>query len=225
MIIVTGASRGLGKAICARLLENGEEVLGIARNTSGIAHASAACDVTSSEAIRKISSSLRKSGRNVQALINVAGIASMNLAMTTPEKSAKKTIETNLLGVMNCCSAFAPLIIRNGGGGIINFTTIAVKLGLAGESAYVAAKAGIEGYSRVLARELSEFGITANCVAPGPIRTDLLQGVSESQISNLVAQQIFRREFTPAEVCDIVELLLDRRARYITGQVIHVGGI
>ena len=224
MIVVTGASRGLGKAVCARLLETGNEVLGLARNTSGIAHPAADCDVTSSKAVGKIASDLRKSGKKIQALINVAGIASMNLALATPQQSAKKQLETNLLGVMNCCRLFAPLIIRNKGGNIVNFTTIAVKLGLAGESAYVAAKAGIEGYSRVLAREMADFSITVNCIAPGPIRTDLLQGVSERQITALVEQQIIRKEFTPDAVCDIVELLLDRRAHCITGQIIHVGG-
>ncbi|MCY4324822.1 MAG: SDR family NAD(P)-dependent oxidoreductase, partial [Betaproteobacteria bacterium] len=197
---------------------------GLARNTSGITHPAADCDVTSSTAVGKIASDLRKSGKKIQALINVAGIASMNLALATPQQSAKKQLETNLLGVMNCCRLFAPLIIRNKGGNIVNFTTIAVKLGLAGESAYVAAKAGIEGYSRVLAREMADFSITVNCIAPGPIRTDLLQGVSERQITALVEQQIIRKEFTPDAVCDIVELLLDRRAHCITGQVIHVGG-
>jgi 3-oxoacyl-[acyl-carrier protein] reductase len=123
------------------------------------------------------------------------------------------------------CQAFAPLLIRAGGGSIVNFSTIAVALGLQGESAYAASKAGVETFSRTLARELAGHGITVNCVAPGPIATDLLKGVSQDQIDRITDRQIIQRQFTTADVCDVVEVLLDSRSKSLTGQVLHVGGV
>ncbi len=224
MILVTGASRGLGAAICNRLVAQGRDVIGLARAGNEGAYPVRSCDVTSYEGWRQLAKDLRHEGVHVDALINVAGVASMNLAVTTPEHVTRRVIETNLLGSIFGCQAIAPLMIRRKSGTIINFSTIAVHLGLKGESVYVASKAGVEGFSRAFAREMADFGITVNCVAPGPIRTDLLRGVSDTQIDVIVEQQILRKVFGPDAVCDTVEMLLSPSARAITGQVLHVGG-
>ena len=96
---------------------------------------------------------------------------------------------------------------------------------MGGESIYGATKAAVENYSKTLSMELSTYNIRVNCIAPGPIRTDLLKGVSESQISKVVASQIIRKEFTAEDICDLVQLLLDKRAMGLTGQVFHLGGV
>ncbi len=225
MIVVTGASKGLGRAICTRLMSNGYSVLGLARGECISDFPTLKCDVSSPDDIKSVVASLKSSGVQVKALINVAGIASMNLALTTPTKTAIGIINTNLLGTIFCCQAFAPLIIRSGGGSIINFSTIAVALGLKGESIYAASKAGVEGFTRSFAREMADFSIRANCIAPGPINTDLLKGVSSKQIDAIVSDQIIPTQFEPTHVCDIVDLLLDDRSLSISGQVIHVGGV
>ena len=93
-----------------------------------------------------------------------------------------------------------------------------------GESIYVASKAGVEGFTRAFAREMADFNVNVNCIAPGPIGTDLLKGVTSAQISKIVSQQIFQRQFTPDAVCDLVEILLDSRSNALSGQVLHVGG-
>jgi len=224
MIIVTGASRGLGRAIADRLLSAGHSVVGIARNTEGLDFPAYACDVADAEAIKTVARSLRSSGEKVTGLINAAGIASMNLALMSPAPQVDRVIRVNLMGTIHCTQSFTPLMVRQKYGRIINFSTIAVTLGLPGEAAYAASKAGVEAFSRSFAREVSAFGITVNCVAPGPIGTDLLRGVSQGQIEKIVDQQIIRKQFQPSDVCDVVELLLDGRSNSLSGQVLHVGG-
>lgn len=225
MIVVSGASRGLGRAICLRLLENGHEVLGIARNACEPGLRALACDVGDAAQVRQVAAALRAEGAQVEALINAAGIASMNLAVTTPPATAQMIVNTNLLGTIYMSQAFAPLMMRRKRGSIINFSTIAVALGLKGESVYAASKAGVEAFTRAFAREVADFSINVNCVAPGPIQTDLLRGVSDSQIADIVKRQIQTRQMSPADVCDVVELLLDSRSASLTGQVFHVGGV
>jgi len=106
-----------------------------------------------------------------------------------------------------------------------NFSTIAAALNLEGESIYAATKAAIENYSRTLAKELSGFKVNVNCIAPGPIATDLLRGVSQDQIQEIVDAQIFKIQFQVQDVVDIVDLLLDSKAKPLTGQTFHIGGV
>jgi len=224
MIVVTGASKGLGRAICERLLEKGSEVFGIARNVEGLPFPSMACDVSSYEQVKAVSQKLKKDGVRITGLINAAGIASMNLAVTTPASVAVNIINVNLLGTIYCCQNFAPLMLRNKAGSIVNFSTIAVALGLKGESIYAASKAGVEGFTRSFAREMADFNVKVNCIAPGPIDTNLLKGITSTQIQNIVSQQIIPKQFTPSAVSDLVEILLDERSSALSGQVLHVGG-
>jgi len=224
MIVVTGASKGLGRAICDRLLTKDFEVFGLARNVTGTPFPSMSCDVSSYEAVKAVVQKLKKDGVKITGLINAAGIASMNLAVTTPPAVSQNIVQTNLLGTIFCCQLIAPLMLRHKAGAIINFSTIAVALGLKGESIYAASKAGVEGFTRAFAREMADFNVTVNCVAPGPIDTNLLKGVSPLQVGRIVAQQIIPRQFTPDAVSDLVELLLDSRSSSLSGQVLHVGG-
>jgi 3-oxoacyl-[acyl-carrier protein] reductase len=224
MIIVTGASKGLGRAICERLLNNNINVFGLARNVDQVPFLSMSCDVSSYESVKAVALQLKKSGAKVNGLINAAGIASMNLAVTTPPNIAQKIINTNLLGTIYCCQLFAPIMLRNKQGSIVNFSTIAVALGLKGESIYAASKAGVEGFTRSFAREMADFNVQVNCIAPGPIDTSLLKGITTEQVNKIVSQQIIPKQFKPDSVADLVELLLDSRSNSLSGQVLHVGG-
>ncbi len=224
MIIVTGASRGLGRAVAERLISSGREVLSLSRTSEGAPGDSVTCDVSDYEAVKAVAQSLRKEKREIEGLVNAAGIASMNLAVTTPPSMTQKLIQTNLAGTIHCCQLFAPLMIRKKAGSIINFSTIAVTLGLKGESIYAASKAGVEGFSRAFAREMADFDIRVNCVAPGPIKTDLLKGVSDEQIDAIVAQQILPKLFLPDDLADLCEFLLGPQSQSLSGQVLKVGG-
>ena len=224
MIVVTGASRGLGRSICERLTSKGIDVFGISREIKDTPFPSMSCDVSSYDQVKLVAKKLKKEGYKIDGVVNAAGVASMNLALTTPPSVSSNILNINLLGTIYCCQLFAPLMLRNKFGSIINFSSIAVALGLKGESIYAASKAGVEGFTRAFAREMTDFNINVNCIAPGPIETGLLKGVTANQIQKIVSQQIIPQQFTHEAVCDLVEILLDMRSRSLSGQVFHVGG-
>ena len=225
MIIVTGASRGLGQAITERLIERGEEVIGLARNTSGLNTNAIECDVSDYASVKNASKEVKRMKKPVKAFINAAGVASMNMAVTTDESTVQKLIQTNLVGTIYCCQLFAPIMLRQKQGSFINFSTIAVAFALKGESVYAASKAGVESFSRTFAREMADFNVRVNCIAPGPIRTDLLRGITDAQIEKITSQQVIQKQFQKSDVCDLVELLLDEKATSLSGQVLNVGGV
>ncbi len=225
MIIVTGASRGIGKAITERLAETGETVIGLARSTDSLEIEGIQCDVTDYASVKQAARNVKMMNTPVRAFINAAGVASMNLAVTTDESTVQKLIQTNLVGTIFCCQLFAPIMLRQKHGSFINFSTIAVALALKGESVYAASKAGVESFSRTFAREVADFNVRVNCIAPGPIRTDLLRGITDTQIERITAQQIVPKQFQKSDVCDLVELLLDSRADSLSGQTLHIGGV
>ena len=225
LVIVTGASRGLGEAITKRLNENGQDVFGLSRSVENLDFKAVECDVSDYASVKNAAKIIKGLKSPVEAVVNAAGIASMNIAVTTDALTVQKLVYTNLIGTIYCCQLFAPIMMRQKFGRIINFSTIAVALALKGESVYAATKAGVEAFSRSFAREVADFNIQVNCIAPGPIKTDLLNGVTETQIDNITSQQIISKQFQKSDVCDLVELLLDKRASSLTGQVFHVGGV
>ena len=225
MIIVTGASRGLGQAITERLIDRGEEVIGLARNTTGLNINAIECDVSDYASVKNASKEVKRMKTPVKAFINAAGVASMNMAVTTDESTVQKLIQTNLVGTIYCCQLFAPIMLRQKQGSFINFSTIAVALALKGESVYAASKAGVESFSRTFAREMADFNVRVNCIAPGPIRTDLLRGITDTHIEKITSQQVIQKQFQKSDVCDLVELLLDEKATSLSGQVLNVGGV
>lgn len=225
MIIVTGASRGLGKAITERLSAQGEKVVGLARSIDMLDIEGIECDVSDYASVKSAARQVKRMNDPVTAVINAAGVASMNMAVTTDESTVQKLIQTNLVGTIYCCQLFAPLMLRYKHGCFINFSTIAVALALKGESVYAASKAGVESFSRTFAREMADFNVRVNCIAPGPIRTDLLRGITDSQIEKITSQQVLPKPFEKSDVCDLVELLLDEKAASLSGQVLNVGGV
>mgnify|MGYP003705932883 CR=1 FL=1 len=225
MIIITGANRGLGKAIAERLNYNGERVIGLVRSTGDLDIDTFKCDVSNYQSVKNAAREIKAMKTPIKAFINVAGVASMNMAVTTDELTVQKLIQTNLVGTIYCCQLFAPIMLRHKNGIFINFSTIAVALALKGESIYAASKAGVEAFSRTFAREMSDFNIRVNCIAPGPIRTDLLRGVTDKQIEKITSQQVIPKQFQKSDVCDLIELLLDKKSSSLSGQTLNVGGV
>jgi 3-oxoacyl-[acyl-carrier protein] reductase len=223
-VIVTGASRGLGRFCAERLHESGYKVIGIGKKPgSAAAFEMRQADVADQQSVRRAFEDLRGDS-TVYALINAAGIASMNLVMTTPPETVRRIIETNLMGTIFCCQQVAPALIRRGNGRIINFSTLGVRLAIKGEAIYIASKAGVEGFSRTFAREMAPHGVTVNAIAPGPIDTALLEKVPRDNIDAVVRQQIIPRQAEPLDVWNIVSLLLSPESSMISGETLHVGG-
>ena len=174
-VVVTGASRGLGAHCALRMHERGYRVVGLARKPpKDTPFEMRVADVADSASVTAALGDLRRD-KTVYALINAAGIASMNLVITTPPETVRRIIETNLIGTIFCCQAIAPAMVKRGGGRIINFSTLGVPLAIKGEAVYIASKAGIEGFSRAFAREMAPHGVTVNTIAPGPIETALIE--------------------------------------------------
>jgi 3-oxoacyl-[acyl-carrier protein] reductase len=224
MIIVTGASSGIGRFIAQHLHESGERVLGISRSEFTSPYSREYADVSDYDKLKEIAKKLKSDGEPLYGLVNAAGIASMNLAVMTPGSTIKRIINTNLIGTINACAVFSPLMMRGKRGSIVNFSTIAVSLGLEGESVYVASKAGVESFTKVFAKEIAPHGLRANCVAPGPIETPLLSGVSLDQRRRIIDRQVMKRPFSVEDVSDLVSYLLSDSSSMISGETLHVGG-
>jgi 3-oxoacyl-[acyl-carrier protein] reductase len=226
-LIVTGASRGIGACVAARASESGYRVVGLSQSgtsASGLPCELRACDVSDISSVRAALSDLKRLP-NLYGLVNAAGIASMNLHLTTPFETMQRVVGVNLLGTMYCSALVGKCLARARRGRIINFSTIAVALGLKGESSYCASKGGVEAFSRSFAREMAEFNVTVNAIAPGPMDTDLLRGVPDNQIETIVRRQVVPRMSTLDDVWDIVQFLLSDRAAMVSGQTIHPGGV
>lgn len=223
-VVVTGASRGLGAHCARKLHETGYRVIGLGRKPPADSPFEIrAADVADAASIAAALGDLRRDA-SVYALINAAGIASMNLVITTPPETVRRIIETNLLGTIYCCQAMAPAMVKRKSGRIINFSTLGVQLAIKGEAVYIASKAGVEGFSRAFAREMAPHGITVNTIAPGPIETALIAKVPHEKIEEVVERQLIPRQAEPEDVWNIVSLLLSAESSMITGQVMHVGG-
>ena len=224
MIIITGANRGLGKAISERLNKKGERVIGLVRTTNGLDIEAIKCDVSDYESVKKASREIKQMKTPIKAFINVAGVASMNMAVTTDGSTVQKLIQTNLVGTIYCCQLFAPIMLRQKHGSFINFSTIAVALALKGESVYAASKAGMIGFSKSLAAEVASRGLTVNVVAPGFIETPMTDVLDESQKVGLLSRVPVGRLGQVDEIAATVVFLASDEASYITGATLHVNG-
>lgn len=224
-VIVTGASRGIGLHCATELHNGGYRVIGIARRFDAKpAFEARAADVSDHASLVAALHDLKRD-RSVYALINAAGIGSMNLLLTTPSQTIKQIVDTNLLGTIYASQLVAHALVRRGNGRIINFSTIAVALGLQGESVYVASKAGVEGFTRAFAREIASHGVTVNVIAPGPIDTNLIAGVPAEKLQAVVDRQVISRKASVEDVWRIVRMLLSPESAMLSGQIFRVGGV
>jgi len=223
-VIVTGASRGIGLHCAKQLHAAGYRVIGIARRFDAKPEYDVrTADVSDHSSLTAALQDLRRD-RSVYALINAAGIASMNLLLTTPSQTIKRIIDTNLLGTIYASQIVSHALVRRGSGRIITFSSIAVAIGLQGESVYVASKAGVEGFTRSFAREMAPHGVTVNAVAPGPIDTDLIANVPAEKLQAIVDRQVIPQKASVEDVWKIVHMLLSPEGAMLSGQVFHVGG-
>jgi 3-oxoacyl-[acyl-carrier protein] reductase len=148
----------------------------------------------------------------------------MNHAMLTPWETVDRVLKTNVGGTFLFCREAAKVMSRPRGGRIVNFTTVAVPLRLEGEAIYAASKAAVESLTAILAKEFGPLGITVNAVGPGPIRTELLQGVPPEKLDDLLRRLAIRRFAEPADVANVIDFFLRPESDLVTGQVIYLGG-
>lgn len=226
--LVTGTSRGLGADLARHFLAEGHRVVGCSRkppewDAEGYTHFT--LDVADEEVVRRMFGEIRRSLGRLDHLVNNAGIASMNHSLVTPMRTVHAVLGTNVGGTFLFSREAAKLMQRRKYGRIVNLSSVAVPLKLAGEAVYAASKAAVETLTEVLARELAEFGVTVNAVGPGPIETDLIRGVPSETIDRLVARQAIPRRGTAADVINVVDFFLRPESSMVTGQVVYLGGV
>jgi len=232
--LVTGASRGIGRAIALTLAARGMRVTGTATSDSGavaIGEALASSggqgirlDVTDPTALDAAIDAIVKREGALHVLVNNAGITRDMLSMRMSDAQWDAVIDTNLKAVFRASRAVMRPMMKQRWGRIVNITSVVGASGNAGQANYAAAKAGVAGLSRSLARELGSRGITVNCVAPGFIDTDMTDALSEAQKTALLASVPLGRLGVPQDIAEAVAFLASDAAAYITGSELHVNG-
>lgn len=232
--LVTGASRGIGRAIALHLARQGYTVVGTATSESGAAGIGAALaefggrgivlNVNDAAACDAAIDEIVKAEGGLQVLVNNAGITRDTLAMRMKDEDWDAVLDTNLKAVFRMSRAVMRTMMKQRYGRIVNITSVVGASGNPGQANYAAAKAGVAGMTRSLARELGSRGITVNCVAPGFIATDMTEVLPEAQKSALLAQIPVGRLGAPEEIAAAVAFLASKEAAYITGTELHVNG-
>jgi len=229
LALVTGATRGIGRAIALQLGRDGATVVGTAQIGEALAHAGVqgagmALDVRDAAASEALLERLQKERGEVLVLVNNAGITRDNLALRMKDAEWDEVMETNLKAVFRLSRGVMRGMMKARWGRIINITSVVGASGNPGQANYAAAKAGVVGMTKSLARELGSRGITVNCVAPGFIDTDMTRALPEAQRSALLGQIPLGRLGTPEDVAAAVSYLASPAAGYVTGSVLHVNG-
>lgn len=226
--LVTGARKGLGRALCEALLADGYAVAGCSRKEGDLEHPGYRhfiCDVGEPGQVTALFRNLRREWGRLDVLINNAGIASMNHFLLSTAEAAERLYRTNALGPFYTMREAAKLMRKHGGGRIVNFTTVAAALDLEGEALYASSKAALESLTRIAAREFAPFGITVNAVGPTPVETDLIRAVPKDKIAALVERQAVKRLGTPKDVINVVRFFLKEESDFVTGQILYLGGV
>jgi 3-oxoacyl-[acyl-carrier protein] reductase len=238
IILVTGASRGIGRAIAVELVKEGATVIGTATTESGAKSITEALqalnpgqkshgvvlNVTDPGACDATIDAIVKEFGGLNVLVNNAGITKDQLAMRMKDEEWDDVIATNLSAVFRLSRAVLRPMMKARGGRIIHVTSVVGHSGNPGQANYAAAKAGVAGMSRALAREIGSRNITVNCVAPGFIDTDMTKALSDEQQNALKANIPLGRLGTPEDIAHAVVFLASPKAGYITGATLHVNG-
>lgn len=232
--LVTGASRGIGAAIAQELGARGVRVIGTATSDEGAAKITAALapyqgrgyclNVTDLAAVDALLETIVQSYGGLHILVNNAGITRDTLAMRMKDEDWDAVIDTNLKAIFRVSRAVIRPMMKQRYGRIVNITSVVGATGNAGQANYAAAKAGVAGMTRALARELGSRNITVNCVAPGFIETDMTANLPEAQHAALLTQIPLARLGSPVDVAYAVAYLTSEQAAYVTGQELHVNG-
>ena len=235
--LVTGASRGIGRAIAQELARQGATVVGTATSEAGAAAITdylagigagasrgVVLNVTDAARCAAVVEEVQKTFGGLSILVNNAGITQDQLAMRMKDEEWDSVISTNLSAVGRLSRAVLRGMMKAKGGRIINITSVVASSGNPGQMNYAAAKAGVEGMSRALAREIGSRNITVNCIAPGFIDTDMTKSLSAEQHAGLLTQIPLARLGAPEDIAAACAFLASPQAAYITGTTLHVNG-
>ena len=232
--LVTGASRGIGAAIADTLAQAGATVIGTATSDSGAAAIGErlaqwngqgrALNAAEADGIENLIADIEKEFGKLDILVNNAGITRDNLLMRMKEEEWDEIMQVNLKSVFRASKAVLRGMMKQRSGRIFNITSVVGAMGNAGQANYAAAKAGLMGFAKSMAREVGSRGITVNCIAPGFIDTDMTRALPEEVRKTFEAQTALGRFGDAQDIADAVLFLASDQAKYITGQTLHVNG-
>ena len=234
--IVTGASQGIGEVISRHLAHAGAHVICVARTEEKIKKISNSilekggsssyftCDVSKPNSVRELIENSLKKFNTIDILVNNAGITKDSLLMRMNEKNWDIVLDTNLKGIFYCIKSTIRSMMKNKFGRIINISSIVGITGNAGQSNYAASKAGLIGMSKSIAKEVATRNITVNCIAPGWIKSEMTDGLSEDIKKNFLDRIPMKKIGKPEDIANTVIFLASKEAEYITGQTITVDG-
>ena len=233
VVLVTGASRGIGKAIAEKMVALGATVAGTATSENVASNISEylgengkgyALNVTNADSVDATLKAIKEDFGDVDILVNNAGITRDNLLMRMKDDEWQDIIDTNLTSIFKLSKAVMRPMMKKRYGRIINIGSVVGSMGNPGQANYAAAKAGVIGFSKSLAKEIASRGITVNVVAPGFIDTDMTKALDDSQRKAIADQVPAERFGEPDEIASTVAFLASKEAGYITGETIHVNG-
>jgi 3-oxoacyl-[acyl-carrier protein] reductase len=228
VVLITGARKGIGRHLAETYAKRGFLVEGCSRGEAGFEapnYAHASVDVSNEKQVKAwITGIARKHGR-IDVVLNNAAVASMNHVLLTPAATANRMMEVNVTGTMLVCRDAAKVMMRRRYGRIVNFTTIVAPIALAGEAIYAASKSAVVTFTRILAFELGQWGITCNSFGATPIMTDMIKGVPKEKVDAVVNGLAIKRLGTPEDCVNVCDFFINRGSDNITGQVLYLGGI
>ena len=228
--LVTGASRGIGNAIAVELKNNGFDVIGTATSESGsesldrLGIEGYVLDLNSSESLESFWSLVEQNEKSISVLINNAGITRDNIILRMTDEEWSDIMNVHLNGAFQLCKRSLKMMLKNKWGRVINISSASASIGNRGQSNYAAAKAGVEAFTKSLAKEVGKRDITINAVAPGFISTDMTEKNDGVNAEYLIKEIPLGRFGDPEEVASLVNFLCSDDASYITGQTIHING-
>jgi len=228
--LVTGASRGIGRAIALDFKEKGYSVIGTATSETGAAELNDigiqgyVLDLNSHESIDSFWQKLEDNNQNISLLVNNAGITRDNIVLRMSDEEWSDIMNVHLYGTFQLCKRSLKMMLKSKWGRIINISSASASIGNRGQSNYAAAKAGVEAFTKSLAKEVGKRDITINAVAPGFITTDMTENNDGVNEDYLIKEIPLGRFGEPAEVANLVTFLCSEEASYITGQTIHING-
>ncbi len=235
--VVTGASRGIGRAIALKLAKLGANIVVNYRNSVeavqevvseieslGVKALAVQCDISSYSDVEKMMKKCIEVFGSLDILVNNAGITKDGLIMRMKEEDFDSVIDVNLKGAFNCTRHVSAIMLKQRSGRIINISSVSGITGNAGQANYSSAKAGIIGMTKAVAREFASRGVTCNAVAPGYIQTDMTEAMNSKAKEVILNTIPLKRLGTPMDVANVVAFLASEEASYITGQVINVDG-
>tara|TARA_R110002167_G_scaffold199960_4_gene403310 strand:- start:480 stop:1178 length:699 start_codon:yes stop_codon:yes gene_type:complete len=228
IMVITGTRKGIGRYLAEYYVNKGYQVIGCSRSEMDVeieGYEHFCLDVADEQAVQKMMREVRKKYGRVDILLNNAGIASMNHILLTPLETVRKIFETNVFGTFLFAREAAKIMCRQKYGRIVNFATVAAPLKLEGEAAYAASKAAVDNFTKVMAKEVASFNITVNALGPTPVATDLIKGVSDNKMDDLIGVQAIKRIGTFEDITNVTDFFIRKESDFITGQTLFLGGI